>query len=137
MLVIVDANELFSLLIKGSRRSAEILLSNKLELIAPEFIMVEFSKNKEEILSKTHRLESEFIELLSIFEKQIKFIPKEEFEEFIPEASKILPEHPKDAPYFALALKFKCLIWSEEKLLKKQSSIKVFNTFELFNLIEE
>jgi len=37
--------------------------------------------------------------------------------------------------YFALALKFNCPVWSEEKLLKKQLFVKVLNTFELFNII--
>jgi hypothetical protein len=36
MIIVVDANELFSLLIKGSKDSAEILFSNKIELIATE-----------------------------------------------------------------------------------------------------
>ena len=137
MLVVVDANELFSLLIKESKESKEILVSKKLQLIAPEFLLIEFSNNKDEILSKTHRTEEEFLEILSVIEDRVKFIAEEEFKEFIPEASEILKGHTKDIPYFALALKFKCPIWSEEKLLKKQLFVKVLDTFELFNLIKE
>ena len=55
MLVIVDANEIFSLLIKGTTKSEAILFSNTIELIAPEFLLDEFSKNKKEILTKLHR----------------------------------------------------------------------------------
>lgn len=131
MLVVVDANELFSLLIKGTSKSEAILFSDKVELIAPEFLLIEFSDNKKEILSKTHRSEVDFSRLLSIFERRITFPPKEEFERFIPKSLKLFPEHTKDAPYLALALKFNCILWSEEKLLKKQSSVKVLNTSEL------
>ncbi len=44
MIIIIDANELFSLLIKGGKDSTEILFSNKIELIAPDFILVELSR---------------------------------------------------------------------------------------------
>ena len=84
MLAVVDANELFSLLIRGTSESEEIFVSNKLQLIAPEFMLIEFLNNKEEILSKTHRTEEEFSRLLSLFERRIKFIAQEEFNEFVP-----------------------------------------------------
>jgi|SRR3989344_8920686 len=136
MLVVVDANELFSLLIRGTKNSEEILVSNKVQLIAPEFLLLEFSNNKEEILSKTHRTEERFNKLVSMFERRIKFISREEFEGFIPKACELIPDHAKDAEYLALALKYNCSLWSEEKLLKKQAEIKVFNTFELSELLK-
>jgi len=137
MLVVIDANELFSLLIKGSKSSKEIFLSKNIELIAPEFILEEFSNNKEELLSKTHRTEIEFLKALSVFKDRIRLIPEQEFCEFIQEAYKLFPEHKKDAQYLAIALKFKCPIWSEEKLLKKQQNVKIFNTQELFDKLSE
>jgi len=135
MLVVIDANELFSLLIKGSKSSKEIFLSKDIELIAPEFILEEFTNNKDELLSKAHRTETEFSEILSVFKNRIKLISEQEFREFIPKALRLFPEHTKDMQYLALALRSDCPIWSEEKLLKKQSSIKVLNTNELFDLI--
>ena len=136
MLVIVDANEIFSLLIKGTTKSEAILFSNTIELIAPEFLLDEFSKNKEEILTKSHRSRDEFFRLLSIFERRIELVPKEEFENFIPRVLELFPEHTKDFPYLALALKFNCPLWSEEKLLKRQSVVKILNTKELFELLK-
>jgi len=133
MLVIIDANELFSLLIKGSKSSKEIFLSKNIDLIAPEFILEEFANNKDELLSKTHRTEAEFSEVLSVFKDKIKLIAEHEFIQFMPKARTLLPDHTKDASYLALALKFKCPIWSEEKLLKKQHKIQIFNTKELFD----
>ena len=133
MLVVIDANELFSLLIKGSKSSKEIFLSKNIELIAPEFILEEFVNHKEEILSKTHRTESEFLELLIVFKDRVKLIPEQEFSLYILKACEFLSEHEKDKEYLALALRFNCLIWSEDKVLKKQSKIEVFNTKELFD----
>ena len=49
--------------------------SNNVELIAPEFLLIEFSKDKSEILSKTHRSEEDFSKLLSIFEKYNIYTP--------------------------------------------------------------
>lgn len=133
MFVVIDANELFSLLIKGNKSSKEIFFSKNLELIAPEFIIEEFARHKEELLLKTHRTEAEFLEVLSVFNDRIKLILEHDFCQFMPEALRLLPEHTKDAPYMAIALKFNCIIWSEEKLLKKQSAVRVLNTNELFN----
>ncbi|MEK6860231.1 MAG: PIN domain-containing protein [Nanoarchaeota archaeon] len=137
MIVVVDANELFSLLIRGSKDSAEILFSNEVELIAPEFIFLEFSNNKEEILEKTHRNEEEFLEVLLIIKNKIKLIPEQEFEEFLDESRNLFPQHTKDVPYLALALKYKCPVWSEEKLLKKQDKIEILNTQELIKRLRE
>ena len=133
MQIVIDANELFSLMIKGSKSSREIFLSKTIELIAPEFILEELSHNQEELLSKTHRTELEFFQVLSVFRDRIKLISEQELHEFIDEAYKLFPNHTKDVLYLALALKFNCPIWSEEKLLKKQQRIEVFNTKELFD----
>ena len=135
MYVVVDANELFSLLIRGSDKSESILFSDTIELIAPEFMLIEFSKHKHEVLSKTHRSETDFSRLLSVLERRIEFIPMSEFKEFIPEAIKLVPGHIKDAPYIALAMKYGAILWTEERLLKEQSEVKVFNTDGLFNLL--
>ena len=135
MLVVIDANELFSLLIRGTSKSEIIFFSNEIELIAPEFLLVEFSNNRQEILAKTHRSEKDFSRLLSIFERRMEFIPQEEFGGFVYKALELFPKHTKDIPYLALALRFNCPLWSEEKLLKKQSSVRVLNTVELFDLL--
>ena len=89
MLVVIDANELISLLIKGSEKSEFILFADEIELIAPEFLFIEFSKHKNEILLKTHRTDADFSRLLSIFERRVRLIPKEEFREFIQEAESL------------------------------------------------
>ncbi|PIN85274.1 MAG: hypothetical protein COV47_03030 [Candidatus Diapherotrites archaeon CG11_big_fil_rev_8_21_14_0_20_37_9] len=44
---------------------------------------------------------------------------------------KISPD-PKDVPYFALALKLRCPIWTNDKLLKKQKKVKIISTSEFY-----
>ncbi|MBI2152065.1 hypothetical protein HYU21_05030 [Candidatus Woesearchaeota archaeon] len=36
--------------------------------------------------------------------------------------------------YFALALKLNCALWSNDKKLREQSEVKVYNTYELVKL---
>ena len=54
----------------------------------------------------------------------------------ISEGLKLAP-HPKDAEYFALALKFDFPIWSNEKAFKKQSVVKVFSTSDLLAFLSK
>ena len=126
----MDAN--FALLIRGTAKSEAILFSVKAELLAPEFMLAEFSNHRQEILAKTHRSEDEFDRLLSMFERRIKPVPQEEFKAFIPQACEALQANIKDAPYVALALKCQGPIWSEDKALKEQSAVEVLNTEELY-----
>ncbi len=129
--LIIDANILFSALIKKSGTS-EILFKHT--LYAPKFIFVEFQKYEDELKNKTHRSKEEFNELFQIFERTIILIPEEEIEPFLIKAGKISPDS-KDVLYVALALKLNCAIWSNDRQLKeKQNEVRVFSTMELINL---
>lgn len=61
---------------------------------------------------------------------KVEFIPVSEFKDFLKEAESVCPDT-DDIEYFALALKFNCSIWSNDKLLKNQPKVKVFSTSEL------
>ena len=130
MRLIVDANVLFSALIKEGL-TAELLISDKLQLFAPEFLFTEFAKYKDLILRKTHRNEEEFNQLLEILKEQITIVPKKEITPFMDEAEKISPD-PKDTIYLACAIALRSNIWSNDKKLKQdQTKITVFSTEEL------
>ena len=60
---------------------------------------------------------------------EIKEFKKNEYVDFLSEAKNISPD-PKDVPYFALALKFNCPIWTNDKLLKTQKKVKIISTHE-------
>ena len=135
MEAVIDANELFSLLIRGSHSSETIFFSDRIVLIAPEFLLEEFKKNREEILKKTHKTDMDFVRLLSIYKRRITFVPKEEFVDCLDEAVSLLPDHPKDEPYLALALKRNAFIWSEDKALKRQSRVLIRTTKEFADFL--
>lgn len=132
--LVIDANILFAALIKDSI-NVKLILDENIHLFAPEYLLEEFYKNKGEILEKTNRKEKEFNDIYDILKSIITFIPAKEFKEFLKEAEKILPDHTKDAPYFALALKLTCPIWSNEKLLKTQKVVEVYSTHDVLRLI--
>ena len=133
--VVIDANVLFRALI-SSGEIVKMLFNSELKIFAPEVLGNEFLNNKNEILSKSKLSEIEFDALASLLLEKIIFVPLDEYKEFLPKAKSLLGKHTKDFPYLALALKFNCPLWSEEKLLKRQSVVKILNTKELFELLK-
>ena len=131
--LVIDANILFAVCIK-SGKTEEIIFSEEIHLFAPEFIFQEFSKYKELLLEKTNRSEEEFYKLLSILRKRITIISNEETEHFIVLAKKTSPD-PKDADYFALALKLNCAIWSNDKKLNEQKKVSIISTEYILKLL--
>ena len=131
--IVVDANIIFSALIKDSF-SCYLLFDEQFRLFAPEYIFIELEKHKEELLEKTERTEEEFFQSLDILKRKIIVIPLEELVNYIEDAEKITPD-PDDMAYIALALKLKCAVWSNDKKLKEQNIIKVYNTHELSKII--
>ena len=130
MKLIVDANILFAALIKEGS-TAELLISDKLQLFAPEFLFTEFAKYEELILKKTHRSPEEFNEFIVLLKEQITIVPKKEITPFIDKADEISPD-PKDIVYLALAFALKASIWSNDKKLKQsQDKILVLSTEEV------
>ncbi len=129
MNLVVDANILFSALIKDSF-SYDLLFSGKFCLFTPEYILIELEKHKEEILEKTERTAEEFFRLVETLKRRISIFPLEELAPYVEEAENLTPD-PDDMSYFALALKLNCAILSNDKKLKTQNRIKVYNMQEL------
>jgi predicted nucleic acid-binding protein len=134
MNLVIDANILFSVLIK-SGKTEELILHEDIRVFAPEFIFEEFDKYTKLIIEKTARSKDELEDILIILKKKIKTIPNEETEKFISEAQKICPDK-NDVEYFALALKLHCPLWSQDKALKQQNIIKVYSTEELNKIFQ-
>ena len=143
MFLVVDANILFSFFNLSSARRDIIQASSKLRfrLISPDFVFEELVKDKGKIQKYSGISELEFIILFSLLERVIEPIPREEHNKFFSKAMELaphardVPPNTKDVPYFALALSLNCPIWSDEKLFKEQDVVKVFNTEEMFKLL--
>jgi predicted nucleic acid-binding protein len=129
MILVIDANVLFSALIKNSL-TAELIFEEDTHLTTPEFIISEFFKYEDLILKKTNRTKEEYIQIMHMLKNAITIVPKEEYSKFIEEAEKFSPD-PKDVLYLALALKLKCAVWSNDKKLKTQDKVKIYSTGDL------
>ncbi len=115
--LVVDANVLFAGLIKRGK-TAELLVSPRLKLFAPEFLLEELEDNVGLFSRKTRLTIVEFDAFLGVLMRRIEFVSGEEFLE---EAKEISP--PDDFPYVASALYLKSMgyevrIWSNDKELK-------------------
>jgi len=128
--LVVNANVLFASMIKENL-TAELLLSDKLSLFAPEFLFDEFKKYEVYILEKTNRSKEDFEQFLDILMEVIEIIPKNMITPFIEKVEKVSPD-PKDTVYLACALVIDSKIWSNDKKLKEgQKEIEVITTEEL------
>ncbi|MBI2664574.1 hypothetical protein HYX10_04510 [Candidatus Woesearchaeota archaeon] len=133
--LVIDANVLFSALIKNSL-TAEIISEESIIPSAPEFVIEEFLKYEDLMLKKTSRTREEFIQIMHMLKDIITVVPKEEYSKFIGEAEKVSPDE-KDVMYLALALKLKCALWSNDKRLKQQDRVKVYSTEDLKNELKK
>jgi len=127
--LVIDANVLFSALIKDSF-AYNLLFSDTFHIFTPEYIFTELEKHKDEILEKTERTTGEFFRLVETLKRRIVIVPLEELVPYVEEAEKLTPDS-DDMAYFALALKLNCAIWSNDKKLKDQNKIRIYNTHEL------
>ncbi len=133
MLLIIDANELFAAMIARGV-TLNLFFDRRLDLVSPRFILEEYIKHKGDIVNRSGLNEEETLSFLLLLTPKIKLFEKEEISEFLKEAKEISPDS-DDVEYFALALKLNCPIWSEDKLLKKQSKVKVYSTSDLLKEI--
>ena len=134
MLFVVDANIVLSALVAG--RITDLLLSPKLELVAPDLLFIEVWKHKDEIKDKSKLGDEDFETLLALLKKNIKILPMDEFSALMPTAEELLGEHKKDAPYVALALKLDCPFWTYEKRFTDLGNLKSLTTSDVVKLIK-
>ena len=133
MELVIDANILFSALIKNSL-TAELVFNDEIKLYSPEFIIEEFLKYEDEILEKTSRTKGDFVMTMHMLKDIISVVPQEEYSALIVQGKEISPD-PNDVLYFALALKLNCAIWSNDTRLKKQDKVKVYSSSEVMKMV--
>ena len=132
--LVIDANIVISALI-GKGKTLDLIFSDRFKLFVPEYLFDEIEKHKEEILTKAKITESELQAFLSLISLQFNIIPKTDILPMVSKAESITPD-PNDREYFALALKLHCAIWTNDKKLKSQEEIIIYNTTELIKLNE-
>src|SRR3989338_4795417 len=129
-LIIVDANILFSFFKPDSytRELFKALYLKGAKYLIPEYGLDELFSLKHKICKFCGIGNLEFTVSFALLCELITVIPRENFKRFEAKALKLLPTHPKDMPYFALALSSGCGIWSNEKRFKEQSEVPIFST---------
>lgn len=144
MKFVVDTNVLFTFFWKSSVFKK---LANKpnLKLFSPEYALEEINRNSEEIIEKTKLSLEEFKNMRKDLAVIVEFIPINEYSSFLKRANLLAENLPKpektelegDIDFFALALKLKCPIWTNDKMFKKQQIISVFFTKEIIELLDK
>ena len=134
MKLIVDANILFSALIKDGV-TRELILNDKLKLFTPEYIFEEVLNHLQELEIKTRASKNQIEEILQelIDESKIYIMTLNSIKSYKKKAKEISPDI-RDVPYFAAALKIKGGIWLNDKELKKQKHVKIYSTSDLLKL---
>ena len=135
-MLVVDSNVVISSLLKGGVPYKAFLLNFMLErheLIAPEFLWIEVERHKDELMAETAFTGGEYKFLFDLLREEIYIIPSAQFIGLLPKARELLPDHTKDAPFIALALKFNSPIFSGDKRLKQQSEVRIMSPREVLD----
>lgn len=91
MLVVVDANTIFSALLSKGRTFDAFLVNsllNKFVFVAPEYLFFEIGKNMDEIVERSKLSPEELGNVFRFIKREIDFIPFEEFNRYAEEAGK-------------------------------------------------
>ncbi len=131
MRLVVDANIFVAAFFKSSA-TRELLLHPRLDLYAPEHLLVETRKvlKRRPALHKMGITTAQFDGLFDSLTTRIKVIAEDEYQHHLGEASKLAP-HQEDAPYFATALLARAQLWSNDVGMKSQGAVRVYTTREL------
>lgn len=136
-MIIIDSNVLFSALVKNSL-TRKLIYELDEDLVFPEIIFEELRRNKVDLVIKSKLSEKEFDETLRLILKYVRIIPTEQIKHCKTEAWELIKDHsPEDVMFIACALAFEnTLLWSDDKKLKKQNKVRVFNTTEIMNILQ-
>jgi predicted nucleic acid-binding protein len=133
----VDTNIIFSAMIRESI-TRRIILSDVFELYVPEYLFSEIEMNKNLILNKAKISDRDFTLLLTLFQKHVKIVKKEVYQDKIPLAEETMEEIDiTDSPFLALALALNCPLWSNDGHFKKQNLVKTYTTKKIVEFLEK
>jgi len=113
----------------------KLFFSKDIESKSPDRILFEIGKHWKELADKSGLSEKDLELEFTAIRLQLTTFSLNNFSNLLKKGTETSPD-PDDSEYFALALKLNCPIWSEDKELKKQDKVRVFNTKELSDLIE-
>lgn len=129
--VIIDTNLFFAALRTQQNRVRQILSREDLRFFAPNFLVVEIFKYKEEIVTKSKVSEDEVYELLTTLLNRISFVNDEAISlgNVIHAYRLCIDVDEKDTPFVALTLDLNGKYWTRDNRIKEGLQRKGFNQF--------
>lgn len=134
MKLVVDSNVLFTFFWKNAT-ATDLFVFQDLELYTPQFTLGEIDKYSMEIMKKARISQKEFLDIKKELQLLIVFVPLQKYSSSLEKAITISPD-PDDVDFFALALEMNSPIWSNDKKLKEQNTIKIMTTKEIIELFD-
>ena len=138
---VADSNILFTFFWEGSALSG--VMEQGAKIYAPAFFLEELRKHQDEITRKAGLDKSGFQTKKRELEVKIEIVGQKEYSsqlkafemhlENLPED--IAREIIEDEDFAALAIRQKCPLWSNDRLLKKQKLVPVLDTREIIELL--
>ncbi|HLF19057.1 MAG TPA: PIN domain-containing protein [Candidatus Omnitrophota bacterium] len=138
MQLVVDANILLAAFLKKAV-TREFLLDSRLNLAAPEHLLSETLRHLRRDASIRKRIGLPIEEIEALFLQlthRIQVFPQVAYRSFMKEALALAAHH-EDAPYLALALMLKAVVWSNDKGMKQQATVTVYSTSELLAILQQ
>lgn len=134
MKIILDTNIFFAAIIKDSI-TRKIILYYDESFLFPSFIFDEMKFHFDELIKKSRLSKTEFLAVVSSLLKKMIIIDTQSLINYREKAMEIVKDIDKnDVIFFACALAHpESIIWSDDKRLKHQKQIKVFNTREIMD----
>ena len=142
MKLVVDSNVLFTFFWKNS--VLHNILKQPIELFSPQYALEEINKYAKELMEKTSLSKEEFKKTMQKLAHIVYFIPIEEYSSSFHKVTALRSklsaqnynEIIKDIDFLALAIHLQCPLWSNDLLLKKQSTVSVLTTKEIIELLD-
>ena len=138
MQLVVDANILLAAFLKEAL-TRELLLDSRLDLAAPEHLLLETLRHLRANASIRKRIglsSEETDALFLLLTQRIRVFPETSYQSVMTKALTLAP-HRQDAPYLALALMLEAAVWSNDKSVKKQTTVTVYSTTELLTMLRK
>ena len=131
MIVVIDANIVFSALVTSNPNRRKYLFSNEIKLYSPNFLITEIFKHKEPILKASTLSNSELSELLNKVFQRISFVNEEliSVKNYMEVYRLCKGIDENDVPFLALTLQLDGKLWTKDKQLKTGLLARGFNSF--------
>lgn len=133
MRIIVDANIVFSAILKSDSKVGDLLINSNgiFKFITTDFLRIEIQKHHDKLMRISKLTMEQILESEYQIYKSINFIADEQIGKVAWDFAKKLVQEidAKDIAYVAFSKQFKAKLWSGDKKLKMGLSQKGFTNF--------